>query len=464
MLRQVTEQIALTDDALGGSATGLAEVPRPPFLSAGTAGTGGWMVDLNIEYDLDPPRFTNQSDVWRLPRRAALGRLFAGRQTGRIARVVADGQPSLERGVGSDRAQSERLGLRVPTKRTLLDALINPAGPTRVGARSETNATDGAPPYPDVRTSEQGQRLLGLLDLFGGLGSVARTLEDPFWRHVMLDAAGKPGNEVEQQSARIARELEAAYGSGEASARVDHDDVARRLARALHRTDRGAQSADLKALRALFGQIRGRSEHQELRAEKFDDFAYGEFAWQLEAGVWFQGVELRCPRCGTSVWRVAEELGREVGCTACLGSFPLPPAPAWRFRLNGLVGNALAHEGLLPLVLALHAEVMHGRDSAVVFAPRELRERHNGPAVTDLDVILLRGGQFVVGEVKSDPAAIDDRVCETLRTVAARVRPDLVLLAAPGDPWPADVMARIDALRNALAPLSILVESRSLDC
>lgn len=76
-----------------------------------------------------------------------------------------------------------------------------------------------------------------------------------------------------------------------------------------------------------------------------------------------------------------------------------------------------------------------------MIAPQELRERDDGPVVTDLDVVVLRDGRFVIGEVKSEPAAIDDRVCETLRTVATRIRPDVLLLAAPGE-------LRSDALRR----------------
>lgn len=468
MLRQVTEQIALTEDAFGGGASGLLEAPRPPFLPAGAAGAGGWMVDLDVEYDLDPPRYADRPDVWRLPRRAALGRLFARERSGRLARIVAGGRPSVEFDRdGRDVDQIDRIVIRVPAKQILVHALVNPAGPARVPAPTGARTEEPAPPYADIRTSEPGLRLLGLLDLFGGIGSVGRTLEDPFWRDVMLDAAGKPGDDVEQQSARVARELAKVYGSGEAPAPpdhepADHDAVARRIVRALHRTDRGPKSVDLKTLRAKFGQIRGRGEDPVLKAEKFDDFARDEFAAQLEAGIWFQGVDLRCPNCGTTVWRVAEELGREVVCSACLGGFPLPPAPTWRFRLNGLVTNALAHEGLLPLVLALYAETIGARDSAVVIAPQELRGQDGGPVVTDLDVVVLRGGRFVVGEVKSQPTAIDDRVCDTLRTVATRVRPDVVLLAAPGEAWPADVTARIDALRTALAPISVNVETRHL--
>src|SRR5207247_586712 len=103
-----SQQIALHEDS------GLVSISVPRFVTQRHAqGSDGWMVDLDIEYHLDPARYVNKSDLWRLPKNAALGRDFV--DAGRLARIDARGLPCVE-----VKPVDQTLRLKIPSKRTVM--------------------------------------------------------------------------------------------------------------------------------------------------------------------------------------------------------------------------------------------------------------------------------------------------------------------------------------------------------
>jgi len=100
---------------------------------------------------------------------------------------------------------------------------------------------------------------------------------------------------------------------------------------------------------------------------------------------------------------------------------------------------------------------------ALVIAPQNLRESVDGPLITDLDLLLVVDGVFTIGEVKSSPAAFGDSVLSTLADVTLSVRPDRLVLAAPGSTWPNDVSRRVDELRRTMEASDVEVMPLLLD-
>jgi hypothetical protein len=441
-----TEQIALADNS------GLMAVPSPPFVLA-MFGEDGWMVDLDIECRIDPPRYTNQPDWWKLPRRARVANLFS---RGRLqSRIVADGRPSV-----SVRYGERSIPVHVPSKGALLRMLMGP---------SPTCQDDVSPPqrarFEESYTSEQGRRFQAMVDLFGGITRVTSVFEDKFWRTAFLEAAGKPMDDLASQTDLVMRHLDAARKAGslapatisEATSR-QLEDLAKTIARSLHRVTGRQRSFTRKDLRDLFGRIHRREKPSSgTPALRFDDSAEYELEAMLTDRIILQGVTLECPACGIPQWRIVDDLRSTMRCDGCTADFPLPPEPKWTFRISALVESALVRDGVLPLIHAVGMLAEGTREALLVIAPQELREVYDGPIVTDLDLVVLRDGQFMVGEVKSDPAAFDEEVLTTLANVASAIEPDVVVLAAPGMSWPDDIGRRIEELREQLKAKDIAV-------
>jgi len=81
----------------------------------------------------------------------------------------------------------------------------------------------------------------------------------------------------------------------------------------------------------------------------------------------------------------------------------------------------------------------------------ELYEVDCDQAFTDVDLVYFVDHELVIGEVKSDPSAFAAEDLDTLETVASDLLPDRVVLAAPGDRWPAEVLDRVRVLSEQQA-------------
>jgi hypothetical protein len=458
------EHVALSAKARLASPTGLLRLPRPPFASDRHR-TDGWMVDLDFECTLDPRRYDNLADRWRLPRRANLATLFARGRA--LARVQWQHKPSV-----SVRADESSLEVTVPDKARLLHTLLKPLPGTR-SINARTGEVD--PKFVDFTTSEQGRRYQAVIALLDSLHSAGRLFDDLFWRTVLLDAIGKPGGDVDRLASTVQREMAplfAAFAAEPATASVESrlqairfDTAARKVASAMHRVAPRPKTLTRTVLEARFGQL----STEYIRAEggnrkaRFRDDAERDLEWLVAAGALLQGVVVTCPRCGTVQWRGVEDLGPTLRCGDCTSAFPLPLDPPWEYQISGLLRNAVVQYGVLPLLHATWRLLDGASVTAIAIPPQELRLAYDGPVATDLDIIAIRDGSFTIGEVKSHPKGFNLEQLAVLEEVAREVRPDTVLLAASGSEWPADVSDHIEAFTRRLRLIDVEVKAWLLE-
>jgi len=412
------------------------------------------MVDLDIEYNLDEPRYANQADAWRVPKRAVLGHEFTTNRG--LARVVIGGFPSVEVAL-SDQA----IGMKVPSKLSILYRLLE-----RLPTRGDDQG-HRAGRFTHLETSEQGLRLSGMLQLFGTVYGAGRAFEDPYWREVFLHLAGRPQIGVDEQVARAERLLTEAYppvGKREPEAVDPNPDLRAVARRIVGRFFSPAPPVPILSHKQLHDNLMKHISQQGEVGDPGVAREIGEMQLEnfLDARLLLQGVSLRCPRCGTQEWYVADDIASEVRCAGCLSGFPLPANPAWSVRLNGLVRNAVAREGVLAVLQALYDIGHNARRMFLVIPCQDLYERYGGNRFTDLDIIVIRDGQFVLGEVKSSTTGFDAEVFNKLQTVAQELRPNLLIVTAPGVEWPPEVEALVNDLRTQVEPLGTKVEARLL--
>jgi hypothetical protein len=95
--------------------------------------------------------------------------------------------------------------------------------------------------------------------------------------------------------------------------------------------------------------------------------------------------------------------------------------------------------------------------------PQDLRESYDGDVVTDLDIIVVRDGEFIIGEVKSSPNRFDADVLASIASVAEKIHPNRVILAAPGKEWPISVQQPAAKLAETLRDFGTEVQLPLLD-
>lgn len=437
---------------------GLVGFPRPPFLVEGHP-QFGWMVEVSIQYHPERYRYTNVRPNWELPKRVGLaGKFF---DPYRESRVVNGGLPSAAV-VTVDRA----IGIRVPSDLDVVWTYLE---------RDHTN-TGGRHPQPRPRfsglhVSDKGRYLQGLLGLFGSVHAAGSTFDDPFWRDVFLRMAGRPDDEFQRRTERALEGFKAIFAEDPTPITADSDRlklVAEALARRLTLRDAGARVMTRENLATRIGQLRAEALSADPHSsywkanQKFDEFKEQELQGLLEEGVLLQGAELACPHCGTRQWYVVDDLTSEMRCNGCLFHFPLPPTPEWSFRLNDLVCNALRKHGTLAVLQALYQlERLSG--GMFLFLPcQDIFEGHQRNPFTDLDLVVICNGKFLIGEVKSDPGGFEPSDFVKLREVAEELLPDAVILAAPGEKWPEEVEGEIRRLEEALGPAEVKASARLL--
>jgi len=385
---------------------GLVGFPRPPFLKEEHS-QRGWMVDLEIQYH--PERYyeyTNLRPIWQLPKRVGIsGKFF---DSPRESRITFDGLPS------TWVATTERtIGIHIPSDLAVVRTWFEHYH-TNMNRKKYSQPK---PRFTDLRVSEKGRYLQGVLQLFGNVYIAGRTFEDPFWRDVLVKMAEE------------------------------------------------SITMTMKNLRDRFGELRGKALQSQTNNiwwkvnKKFDELKVLELEYLLRRKVLLQGIELRCPQCGTLQWYIVDDISSEMRCDGCLFHFPLPSSPEWSFRLNNLVRNALCKHGILAVLHALYKLHDESGTGMFLFLPsQDIFEGNQQNPFTDLDIVVIRNGKFLIGEVKSNPAGFKPDDFYKIKVTAEDLLPDEVLLAAEGETWPPDVEKEIKQLTETLKSLDIKVK------
>jgi len=125
----------------------------------------------------------------------------------------------------------------------------------------------------------------------------------------------------------------------------------------------------------------------------------------LGQGVLTRGLVLKCSRCRHTAFHPLDEVGRDFGCVRCLFRQPLlsgawcdtpPNEPAWFYRLDELVYQALTENVVVPALAlaelgAEAAQARHGWSFELWRGPNRQLE---------LDFACLVDGRLSVGEAK----------------------------------------------------------------
>ena len=405
----------------------LLEIPRPPVIGEHRC-SSNWMVDLQLQFHPDRYEYTNVRPDWTLPKRRGLAELFFRDAE---CRVVSGGLPSLQVS-----ASTPTVAIQVPTDRTVFCSLLLdhpycghesvPAQPRRL---------------KDMWASDEGVTLRGMITLFGGLWYCGHQFAQPFWRSILSEmAAAAPGH---RDRRRTLATLSQHFG--------------------ILNSDAIKSGIDVEYWKAY---------------PSFDEDFHRAFDELVERGVLQQGVEIRCPSCGSLYWYAVDQLRPHVRCLGCRTSIALPTETEWSFRLNDLVANALQPredltcpscgtdvpigprakraKGTLADVQALYSLQNEAHTGMFLALPcQDLAIEHGGPREMELDVVAIVGNRFMIGEVKSHPNGFRQDEIDRAVAVAEELRPDELVLAAPGEDWSDELLGRIEDARTKLSHMSI---------
>jgi hypothetical protein len=471
----VTDQVPVSGNEL------LARVVKPTFYSANEE-QFGWMVEVGVNFRPETYFYTNIRPNWRLPKRLGVPQLFVP-QGGIPARVDWSGGPCFEVPGAND-----TLRIHIPNDRSVIS--VSCFGTYHTNRVEQREAPRQERQFVDFYTSDKGRHVRGMVQSFGSIYHAGQYFEDPYWRSIFYTLASRAEpEEFEKKRVDLVKDVLQTWFQD----RKDFCGSEAQLAELAGNVAERLTFRDGPAVALTFNELVGRHANMHGKAmrrggnsnywqahKKFDALRESDLTRLVAQNILIQGISIRCPHCYTTHWHAVDNLSSTVKCDGCLSSFQFPLNKKWSFRLNDLVVNAIRYHGTVSVLHALYfmqnygnlhgmfmylpCQDLHVRDekgadgdpAKIEMKDGELHIRE-GLRHTDLDILVVTEGRISIGEVKSDPQGFAKEDFTRLKTIAAELRPDELVLAAVGTAWPARVNEQIDLLSQDLAKVDIVV-------
>jgi phage FluMu protein Com len=404
---------------------------KSPTPSEGLREKGHWMAEVFIE--ADKARFYNEkfyygqtsSFWWQLPRKNYLAiDIFKEK-----ARVNSKGIPTIQLP-----AKNPQLKFQLPDEGKLLRKCV--LGDIRGKMLGEVKRK--TPDIEWVEFSNIGKYLLGFLEVFGGLAFAHGVLSERYWRNMFDALSGKDPVKDQKMLDRVKGKLRNKMKSGlTATERINgFENLAPfviQLAKEITATGETKVFNDF--------QKEARIEHEEFKKEEDVDYEFDENAVRegisrmLETGVLQMGFEQKCPRCGSINWFLIDEVSQNLTCDGCRYNFSMPAEPAISYRLSSLVRRGIFTHGLIPVVLVL-GQLLKDSHASFFFTPSLdlFTQISNEPLeyklIGDLDIVCIKDGEFIIGEIKEDQARFELEQSLKLAEVAEAIGADILLFSS----------------------------------
>ena len=171
------------------------------------------------------------------------------------------------------------------------------------------------------------------------------------------------------------------------------------------------------------------------------------------------GMRARCSHCGLKVWYSVDEMHTQNNCRGCGLEFSIEAEEEWFYKLNSLIAHNGGIYNQMPVIMALGTLYSASKSSFMFYPPVDVYSNYNSTSpLTDLDVIAIVDGLFVIGEVKNDASAFTEEEINKLIKAALRIRPDRIVLFSPDQPVPPAVATRIQNANIRLARDGLTIE------
>lgn len=380
-----------------------------------------WMVDVRIDNPGQELWYSNAEPWWRLPRKAAIAGIF---NRSIPQRVISNNCVSFE--VDGRHAT---LDFVIPSSGMLFRYLLSPQINYHLAADLRTKLDP--PRHYDLRLSDKGLYLSGILELSHELRNSLYLFEHPFWRNLLEKLSRRePSRQLKEKLTSDVKELlNDCWAMNKESL---ESWLTEKLVLVSKQLSKVAPWLTFGELNNLYESYLGTLPDEERRHTRSN--LRSDLSELTRDRFMFQGVELPCPNCISSFWYSVEELGKAISCRGCHVSFPLPAETVWSYQLNELVRAGISDHGLSPVLRTL-ARLFDGANDCFFFRPPTdflvYPDEGEPRIVHELDLAWVKDGLLGIAEVKTLTKSFKTSDFEGMRLLAEIIRPDIVLIAAP---------------------------------
>jgi len=183
----------------------------------------------------------------------------------------------------------------------------------------------------------------------------------------------------------------------------------------------------------------------------------------IARNVFLIGIKPKCNTCGLKNWYHADDIKQKMKCAGCGNIISTTTEEKWFYRLNSLIGNCYNDYNILPVVLVLGQLNKQSKQSFEYESSYELYEEGKDKPLTDLDIVCVSDGKFIIGEVKEKAEGFEMTEVDKLVTIAKNIRPDILLFSSMDEKPTEKMKKKIEEIKNELKDYEIEVKWECLD-
>ena len=283
----------------------------------------------------------------------------------------------------------------------------------------------------NAKESNAGKYLKGLITIFNGLDSAYAVMKERYWRNVFNRIIYR--NPIKHK--RLIEKTREEILSNIRTNKLNEKNVRWWVDRLLHYSKRfsinlqkGINYGDLEEM--------ANNDIEEDKKKYGGKYIFdGESLKQeinelLKINVLHMGIESTCIFCGCKTWYPITELKQHVKCNGCGNTYSMKTEPNWTYKVNSLIERCYKDYNLEPVILVLGKINEDSRQCFLYNCSMDLIKKSDGAQVTDIDILCIQDGDFIIGEIKEKTELFTDKVIEGLREISIQIRPDTLLLAA----------------------------------
>ena len=422
-----------------------------------------YIADIDIQYR--PERYSSFYAAhywWLLPKRYSMPNflnMFRNEEMIFEARVNEHGSFSvLMRKCSEYNPKNNRLTITIPSEESVFRFLL-------CGTHHQTKTQEGPSkttqrPFIEFVHSNAGHYLYGLLRLFPDLYAAYALVFDSYWRRIFKEYANFD----------LTRESEILEGTENKLRKIlpvrqpISDDKIEHLARQVLRVAKNLRNSK-KYLK--YGRLKEIAEkehfnylekHPDIRREFNETSLKDYLSHLLSLDILQLGIAPKCLNCGSRIWTHLDEIRQRHNCQGCGFEFTLSAEEDWCYRLNSLVLSGFYGQGLMPVILVLGQLLKNS--VSFIFVPNldlydEYNPNNNPTPSAEIDVVCIRNGKFIIGEVKESVSHFGQAEFNKMEDIAMRTKPDQVIFSALSEQPSEDVKQKIKELSDKLKPYGI---------
>ncbi|MCD4817133.1 MAG: hypothetical protein K8S23_00400 [Candidatus Cloacimonetes bacterium] len=430
---------------------------NPPIVEKNIISRELWVADIYMHFHPERyPNIQNRTLYWKLPKHSSLAfNLF-----GFKSRICSNRFPS----VFLNR-ENPKLIINLLTDPEIFRILLTKENRAILNSVPRNSIEQDL--FTIVEPSNTGKYMSGFINLFKDIYKTKQFLEKKYWRHmfdILSNANPKKDNEKKEEIYNALKKKDENFLNSKKGL-IWLTDYVLKLSKDIVYLNKEIDFSNFKEEAEqeceLFN-FEDKNKKFGYLADYFIKMMNTTLKELIELGIIQIGIRPQCPNCGIRQWFHIDEIKQNLICKGCRFLFSIKPEEKWFYKLNSLIQLGYSQQGLTPVILVLGQLLEESLTSFIYDTSLNVFKKNKNKPFTDLDIVCIQDGKFIIGEVKQSIQRFKDDDFTKMKEVAVRIKPDKIIFSSLDNKCSNSLRKKINKLEKDLQSLKIEVKWYSL--